>query len=240
RPTEVPMVSDEWRRIEAVFEAVEEEPDSAAWPALVERICGDDAALRARAEQLIKASRSATGFLEDPASIPAPPSPYRPLEAGDVLGPYRIVRRLGEGGMGTVFLAERADGSFDLQVAVKVLRHGTEGRRAIAQFERERQILAGLDHPRIARLLDGGATESGLPYVVMEYVEGEPIDRACGRLGLSAAAKVDLMLEVCDAVTAAHRALVVHRDLKPSNILIAADGRPKLLDFGIAKLLAED
>ncbi|MEO1370454.1 MAG: serine/threonine-protein kinase, partial [Acidobacteriota bacterium] len=107
-------------------------------------------------------------------------------------------------------------------------------------FERERQILAGLDHPRIARLLDGGATESGLPYVVMEYVEGEPIDRACERLGLSVTAKVDLMLQVCDAVTAAHRALVVHRDLKPSNILIDADGRPKLLDFGIAKLLAED
>ncbi|MEM6793601.1 MAG: serine/threonine-protein kinase [Acidobacteriota bacterium] len=206
-------------------------------PGRLEELCAGEPELRRKVEGLLEADARASGFLEGLAAIPEKSSPWEALKEGERLGPYRLLRQIGEGGMGTVFLAERADGSFDLQVAVKVLRHGTEGRSSIERFERERQILAQLNHPNIARLLDGGTTESGLPYVVMEYVDGEPIDRACERRALSAAARVDLMIEVCDAVTAAHRSLVVHRDLKPANILIAEDGKPRLLDFGIAKLL---
>jgi serine/threonine protein kinase len=158
---------------------------------------------------------------------------------GTTIGPYRLERVLGTGGMGTVYLALR-DGSFQMRVALKVIRAGVYSQTIISRFERERQILAGLDHPHIAHLLDGGATESGSPFFVMEYVDGVPIDQYCQAQALPLRKRLALFLEVCDAVSYSHRNLIVHRDLKPGNILVTSDGTTKLLDFGIAKVLQPD
>ena len=157
-----------------------------------------------------------------------------------MIGPYAIERVIGEGGMGTVYLARRADEAFDTQVAIKVMRRATSDGATVRRFERERQILADLSHPGVARLVDGGQTDEGLPYLVMEYVKGMPIDTHCAERQLSQRARLGLFLEVCDAVQHAHGQLVVHTDLKPANILVDADGRVRLLDFGIAKLLDHD
>lgn len=157
--------------------------------------------------------------------------------AGERVGPYRIVRSLGRGGMGEVFLADRADEQFRQQVAIKLVRRGLLSRNVQSRLKLERQILATLDHPNIARLFDGGTTSDGTPYIVMEYVDGEPIDIYCDSRGLSVEQRLRLFQVVCSAVHRAHQNLIVHRDLKPSNILVARDGTPKLLDFGIAKML---
>ena len=154
--------------------------------------------------------------------------------AGSLVGPYRIERPLGHGGMGTVFLATREGGDFTQRVAIKLVRGGEV---LVQRFRQERQILAGLDHPNIARLVDGGTTADGLPYLVMEYVDGTPIDAFARDLPLTE--KLRLFLELCDAVQYAHRSLVIHRDIKPANVLVTPDGTPKLLDFGIAKLALE-
>ncbi|MET0226321.1 MAG: serine/threonine-protein kinase, partial [Dokdonella sp.] len=158
------------------------------------------------------------------------------LGSGDLLGVWRLQRRLGQGGMGAVYLAERADGHFEQLAAIKLIR-GTPDAQALIQFARERQILAALQHPHIARLLDGGATPGGQPYLVMEYVEGEPIDAYCRRRGLGLPARLVLFQQVCRAVQFAHQRLIVHCDLKPSNVLVRKDGTPVLLDFGIARAL---
>jgi hypothetical protein len=152
-------------------------------------------------------------------------------------GPYRILNTIGHGGMGAVYRAVRDDRAFDKQVAIKVLHIGMETPESLARFRLERQILAKLEHPNIARLIDGGDTEDGQPYIVLEYVDGEPISRYCVRRNLTAEARLELFLKVCAAVEYAHRSLIVHRDLKPGNILVTPDGQPKLLDFGIAKLI---
>jgi eukaryotic-like serine/threonine-protein kinase len=157
--------------------------------------------------------------------------------SGQLIGPYRVVRSLGRGGMGEVFLAERADDQFQQRVAIKLVRRGLLSRHVQGRLRLERQILATLDHPNIARLFDGGATDDGTPYIVMEYVDGEPIDTYADRGNLTIEQRLKLFVTVCSAVHKAHQNLVVHRDLKPSNILVTADGVPKLLDFGIAKLL---
>lgn len=156
---------------------------------------------------------------------------------GEQIGPYRIVRLLGRGGMGEVYLCERADAHFEKEVAIKLVSRGLLSRQVQTRLRTERQILATLDHPNIARLLDGGTTSDGIPYLVMEYVDGEPIDLYCNHRQLTIPARLQLFRTVCSSVHAAHRNLIVHRDLKPSNILVTADGTPKLLDFGIAKLL---
>jgi serine/threonine protein kinase/tetratricopeptide (TPR) repeat protein len=162
---------------------------------------------------------------------------------GDVqnqrFGPYRIVRSLGQGGMGEVFLAERDDDQYRRQVAIKLVRRGLVSKAVQNRLRLERQILATLDHPNIARLFDGGTTTDGVPYIVMEYVDGKPIDAYCDHLRLPIAERLKLFMTVCAAVHRAHQNLVVHRDLKPSNVLVTKDGQPKLLDFGIAKLLDE-
>jgi eukaryotic-like serine/threonine-protein kinase len=155
---------------------------------------------------------------------------------GERIGAYRIVRSLGRGGMGEVFLAERAE-QFQQQVAIKLVRRGLLSRHVQGRLKLERQILATLDHPNIARLFDGGTTTDGTPYIVMEYVDGEPIDTYCDSRSLSVEQRLRLFQIVCSAVHRAHQNLIVHRDLKPSNILVARDGTPKLLDFGIAKML---
>jgi serine/threonine protein kinase/Flp pilus assembly protein TadD len=163
----------------------------------------------------------------------------QPDAIGERIGPYRILRMLGEGGMGAVFFAERDDGQFHQEVAIKLVRRGLLSRNVQNRLRIERQILATLDHPNIAKLLDGGTTVDGTPYIVMEYIDGEPIDIYCDRNALTTEQRLRLFCKVCSAVYSAHQNLVVHRDLKPSNILVTRSGIPKLLDFGIAKLLDE-
>ena len=156
------------------------------------------------------------------------------------LGPYRLLEEIGRGGMGAVYLAERADGEFEGRVAIKVVRSDLGGAETRRRFLRERQLLADLDHPQIATLLDAGSSPEGEPWLAMDYVEGLPIDHYCQVNRLSLAARIELFRKVCDAVHFAHQSLVVHRDLKPSNILVREDGSPQLLDFGIAKLVNEE
>ena len=197
-----------------------------------------DPAIRARVEALLDAhDRAHTGFLNTPAAD-------LPLvaigRAGRRLGAYQIVREIGRGGMGAVYLATRADDEFQKEVAIKVLAGPLGDEDLVRRFRRERQILAGLEHPHIARLLDGGTTEEGLPYLVMEYVDGVRIDDYVRAQSLALPAVLDLFRRVCAAVQFAHRHLIVHRDLKPQNILVTADGSPHLLDFGVATLLADD
>src|SRR6202167_3107197 len=158
---------------------------------------------------------------------------------GERIGPYRVLGTLGAGGMGEVYLAERADAEFEQQVAIKVVQAGPFGRAVHSRLKIERQILAQLDHPNIAHLLDGGTLPDGTPYIVMEYVDGIAIDAYCDSNRLDIPGRLKLFQIVCAAVHYAHQNLIVHRDLKPSNILVTADGTPKLLDFGIAKLLDE-
>ncbi|MEM7050848.1 MAG: tetratricopeptide repeat protein [Acidobacteriota bacterium] len=206
--------------------------------ASLRRALRDDPELLAEARALLAAEASSDGFLEDPA-IESPPSPAESTWEGKTLGRYRLVRKLGEGGMGAVYLAERSDGEFAKPVAIKVAYRAAWDDELRWRVRRERQILARLEHPHIARLYDGG-TWQGVPYFAMEFVDGLPIDDYSQRHQLSLEQRLALFLEVCDAVGFAHRALVVHRDLKPANILVTHRGEPKLLDFGIAKALTAD
>lgn len=221
----------------ALFEAALEQPPEKreAW---LEANC-EDSRLRAQAHRLLTAHERASGILDAPLYPPTGRlgGAEEDADAGRRIGPYRTVRLLGHGGMGSVYLAERADGQFDQRVALKVLRAGFGTEARTQRFRAERQILATLHHPNIARLLDGGVTEDDRPFFVMEYVEGHPLDAYCDAHQLSVRERLDLFLDVCEAVRYAHRNLIVHRDLKPANILVPASGTPKLLDFGIAKLL---
>ena len=153
------------------------------------------------------------------------------------VGPYRLIRELGRGGMGTVYLAVRSDDAFQKRVALKVLKRGTDTDSVVRRFRHERQILASLEHPNIAGLLDGGTTSEGLPYFAMEYVEGQPLVEYAHGQHLDLTTRLILFRKVCAAVQYAHQNLIIHRDIKPANVLVTADGEPKLLDFGIAKLL---
>jgi tetratricopeptide (TPR) repeat protein len=226
-----------WTRVKALFgEAVALGPGERARH--LRAACGDDAALRDEVESLLAAHDGDPEYLEAGigALVPLGDAEAEPSLAGRRLGPYRLVRQIGRGGMGAVYLAERDDDEFRQRVAVKVVRDVSRAQLQ-RRFRRERQILAGLEHPSIARLLDGGTSDDGIPYVVMEYVDGEPIDRYCTRRGLGLRERLALFRTVCGAVQYAHQRLVVHRDIKPANILVTADGAVKLLDFGIATLM---
>src|SRR5687767_10297182 len=201
----------------------------------LERACGSDRALY---DSIVAELSSSDYSRQDWGDAPSEsPETHNADITGERIGAYRIVRSLGQGGMGEVFLAERADDQFRQQVAIKLVRRGLLSRHAQGRLRLERQILATLDHPNIARLLDGGTTADGTPYIVMEYIDGEPLDTYCDRRNLSIEQRLRIFITVCSAVHRAHQGLVVHRDLKPSNILVTADGAPKLLDFGIAKML---
>lgn len=160
-----------------------------------------------------------------------------PDPVGPRIGPYTLIREIGSGGMGTVFLAVRNDDAFRKRVALKVLKRGMDTDSIVGRFRNERQILASLQHPFIANLLDGGTTPDGLPYFAMEYVEGQRIVDYCESRGLDTTTRIELFRKVCSAVQYAHQNLIIHRDIKPANVLVTLDGMPKLLDFGIAKLL---
>jgi serine/threonine protein kinase/Tfp pilus assembly protein PilF len=232
-------VSVLWKRIEPILDTALELPQD-SWAAYLDVACGSDAALRAAMERLLVSEETIEPADEAAAVLWAqplfaerePPPPSR-------IGPYRIDRVLARGGMGTVYLASREDTDAVNVVALKVMRSGLDQDRVLRRrFTEERQILATLEHPGIARLLEGGVTADGHPWFAMEYVDGVLLDRYVAANALTIAGKLALFLQVADAVAYAHRNLIVHRDLKPSNILVTADGTVKLLDFGIAKLLA--
>jgi serine/threonine-protein kinase len=242
----MPRISSEhWQRVQRTLDtALALEPRAVS--AYLDEACSDDETVRREVERMLAACAEADHFLESPPSrLAAELLAELPVLEGRRIGPYVITSRIGRGGMGVVYLAERDDGQFRQRVALKLVPRGLETEHALRRFLDERQILASLNHPGIARLLDGGITTDGVPYFAMEYVEGTPIDRYCAERALDIDSRLELFALVCDAVQYAHQNLVVHRDIKPSNILVtdpdaAHDaGRPKLLDFGIAKLLDE-
>src|SRR5688572_23420620 len=228
------MTVERWQRLEALFHAALEHR-TADRGAFLSGACDGDAELQAELERLLEGHAQASAFVGN--AIAGIEHVAAALPDGCQIGVYRIVRELGRGGMGTVYLAERCDAQFDMRVAIKLIKRGMDSDAVLQRFRHERQILAGLDHPNIARLLDGGTTGDGLPYFVMEHVDGEPIDEYCRTHQLSLDQRLRLFRQVCAAVAYAHQHLVVHRDIKPSNILVTSDGVPKLLDFGIARLL---
>jgi eukaryotic-like serine/threonine-protein kinase len=231
--------SERWTEIERIFAAAAQLPPEAR-AGYLNSVCGEDSELRGEVESLLAYDRpessdlsrilagAAASFLEGSSYI------------GRRFGAYLATSLLGTGGMGSVYLGVRADDQFQKQVAIKVIKHGLDTGVMVARFRHERQILANLDHPYIAKLLDGGVTGDGLPFLVMEHVEGKPIDAFCDAAGLGIRARCELFRKVCEAVSYAHRSLVIHRDLKPSNVLATGDGVPKLLDFGIARILTPD
>ncbi len=228
-----------YHRVKELFQAALEKPAGERQAFLV-AACEGDLSLIKEVEELMAMSEEAEDFIEEPAFHLADQLNPKPLNAaleGRRLGNYQIIREIGHGGMGAVFLAVRADDEYKKRVAIKVIRAGSENQSIRRRFLSERQILASLNHPNIARLLDGGTTEEGVPYLVMDYIEGLAIDEYCDRNKLSTVERLKLFQAVCSAVHYAHQNLVIHRDLKPGNILVSADGTPHLLDFGIAKIL---
>jgi tetratricopeptide (TPR) repeat protein/tRNA A-37 threonylcarbamoyl transferase component Bud32 len=229
------MTPERWQRVKQLLDVALDLED---WKreTFVIKECSGDTTLSSEVLDLLAGAAAADHFIEEPAARLLAASEQR-LAAGHRLGPYRVLREIGHGGMGSVYLAERDDAEYEKRVAIKVVRRGMDSEEIVRRFRQERQILANLAHPNIAALLDGGTTSDGLSYFVMEYVEGTPVDQYCRAFALPQRARLELFLTICSAVHFAHQNLVVHRDLKPANILVTAAGVPKLLDFGIAKLL---
>lgn len=233
------MHTDQWKQIKDILAAVLE-MDAAERRPFLDR-SKVDPAMRAEIESLmhfedesanlmqLSAVEFSKDFIEDDGAL-----------SGQQVGPYQVIRELGHGGMGAVYLADRIDGKFQQRVAVKLLKREMNTSALRRHFEQEREILASLEHPNIARLLDAGTTDDKIPYLAMEYVDGQPIDEYCNSHDLDLTARLELFRTVCSAVDFAHRNLIVHRDLKPSNIIVTGDGTPKLLDFGISKILSAD
>ncbi len=245
----VNLSPERWRQIDRVFAHTLERPPDAR-SAFLRSACGTDSELYREVLALIESAGDAEAALGESATAYAAPllhelkeeliKPPSDAPPDHLLGAYRIVREIGRGGMGRVYLAERADGQFEREVALKLVKRGMDTDEIMRRFRYERQILASLQHPNIAQLHDGGIATDGRPYLVMEYVEGTPLDRYCDAHRLTVDDRLHLFLKVLDAVRYAHQKLVVHRDLKPSNILVTQDGQVKLLDFGIAKLLSDE
>jgi eukaryotic-like serine/threonine-protein kinase len=239
------MNVETWQRLKALFHtALEMEPADRA--AFLANACDGDADVRRQVEELLSAHDEAGPFLASSALVDAGMISMDEVlgaadqvnRVGQPVGPYEIIREIGHGGMGSVFLAVRADDHYRKQVAIKLVNRGMDTDTILRRFMMERQILANLEHPNIAGLLDGGSTADGLPYFVMEYIEGRPITEYCDARRFTTTQRLELFRKVCGALQYAHQNLIVHRDIKPSNILVTAEGVPKLLDFGIAKLLS--
>ncbi len=234
------MTPERWAQIRQIFDGALERPqqDRAAY---LRVLCARDDELRREVESLLANYDGSADFLSTPAAELS--RALATLEnSGEFpqvprVGPYQLERRIGRGGMGTVWLAARFDHEYEKKVAVKMVKRGMDTQEILRRFRMERQVLAGLDHSNIARLIDGGSTPEGLPYLVMEYVEGTPIDQYCENRQSTITERLKLFRDVCAAVQYAHQNLVVHRDIKAGNILVTSDGVPKLLDFGIAKLI---
>jgi eukaryotic-like serine/threonine-protein kinase len=234
-----------WERLKNVFADAMERETSRERTAFIRDSCADDTTLRLEAESMLAEAEGLLNPAEDPFEQCADNAAValrrdEPSQIGKRMGAYKVLREIGRGGMGTVYLAERADGQFEKQVAIKVLKRGTDTDEVLRRFSAERHILARLDHPNIARLLDAGTSDDGLPYFVMEYVEGEPVTRFLSHHSLSIRECLELFLKICAAVEVAHKNHVIHRDLKPKNILVTEEREPKLLDFGIAKLFESE
>jgi eukaryotic-like serine/threonine-protein kinase len=247
------MSPERWKLVEEIFGRALDIPQDERGEFLSD-VCGRDAELRKEVENLLRNDEEAGAFIAAPAfdvrqvtgigravaeQVGVEVEDETPM-TGRRIGAYRVVREIGRGGMGTVYLAVRADDEYHKRVAIKLVKRGMDTEFILKRFRNERQILASLDHPNIAHLLDGGTTDDGLPYFVMEYIQGQPVDRYCDNGRSTVAQRLKLFRHVCSAVHYAHQNLVIHRDIKPSNILVTADGTPKLLDFGIAKLLNPD
>ena len=229
RTADTALTPERWRRIKEIFaDAQERDPSERA--AFLANACGADESLHGEVQSLLAAAES-----EGAASVSI--SSLEDLMIGRRVGAYKIIQRIGRGGMATVYLASRADEQYEKQVAIKILLPELGTEELLHRFRNERQTLAKLDHPNIVKLLDGGSTEESLPYLVMDYVQGVPVDKYCDNHKLSTEERLHLFCQICAAVQCAHENLIVHRDLKPSNILITDDGSPKLLDFGISKVL---
>jgi len=222
---------------EEILQAAVEKPTPAERGAFIENACGGDEALRTEVEGLLRAHEAAGNFLEESLFEPAPTVGLLGAHVGGVVGPYKLLEQIGEGGMGAVFVAEQKE-PVERRVALKLIKPGMDSNAVLARFEAERQALALMDHPNIAKVLDAGATESGRPYFVMELVKGVPITRYCDDHRLDARQRLELFVPVCQALQHAHQKGVIHRDLKPSNVLVAEyDDHPvpKVIDFGVAK-----
>jgi eukaryotic-like serine/threonine-protein kinase len=227
-----------WQRLKSILADVLEHTSPEERTTALEQSCAGDTSLLREAQKLLAHD---TSVFEEFAEIAA--TRLRCDEhdrIGERMGAYAVVKELGRGGMGAVYLAERADGQFEKRVAIKVLKRGTDTDEVLRRFRIERQILANLEHPNITRLLDAGTTDDGLPYFVMEFIEGTPITKFVQRENIDLQGRLKLFLKVCSAVELAHRHQIIHRDIKPGNVLVNEDGEPKLLDFGIAKLLSVD
>ena len=231
------MESEDWLLLKEAFNAIVNLLESERAAALEKY----DENIRSKVEILINANEEADDFIVEPAYIEVGFSEEDETDfyIGKQIDAYKILEEIGHGGMGTVYLASRRD-DFEKRVALKLIKRGMDTNSVLKRFMLERQILARLEHPNIANLLDGGSTEDGLPFLVMEYVKGLPVTKFCASGALNIEERLDLFQKICSAVSYAHQNLIVHRDLKPSNILVTPEGVPKLLDFGIAKLLDPD
>jgi TolB-like protein/Tfp pilus assembly protein PilF/tRNA A-37 threonylcarbamoyl transferase component Bud32 len=238
------MTPERWKKIEAIFQSALDLARGDERIAFVDRECAGDAELHAEVEKLLLQYDESGDFIEEPMvdrsglqDLAALIDDDRDPMLGQVLGVYRIEREIGRGGMGAVYEASRIDGEFRHRVAIKLVKRGMDTDFILRRFRNERQILAALDHPHIAHLMGGGSTEDDRPYFVMEYIQGQPIYRHCDAERVNVKDRLRMFMRICDAVHYAHQQKILHRDLKPTNILVTADGVPKLLDFGIAKLL---
>jgi tetratricopeptide (TPR) repeat protein len=230
------LTEEQWNRVQEIFCGALELPP-AEQAAMVGRTTAGDPVVRAEVESLLRADSVGDADVVSAIGLEAKVLLRDSQILGSRLGDYRVIREIGQGGMGAVYLAERDDQHYRKQVAIKVVKRGMDTAEVLGRFRSERQILANLDHPYIARLIDGGSTADGRPFFVMDFVQGQPIDAYCRNQNLDVRARLRLFLRVCEAVSEAHRNLIVHRDLKPGNILVTSDGVPKLLDFGVARLL---
>lgn len=235
------MNPENWQKVKAIFYPALDLPIEKRLEFIKEK-CGDDAELLAEIKALLESTEESKTFIEKPVFEVSElvVSNEKRNVIGQTIGAYKIESEIGRGGMGAVYLASRADKEFKKKVAVKLIKRGFDTDEIIKRFRNERQILAGLEHPNITRLIDGGSTDDGLPFLVMDYVEGKPLTKYADENALSINERLQIFLQICAAVSYAHQNLIIHRDLKPSNILVAGEGTPKLLDFGIAKIIAEE